>query len=48
MVGRDAIRDPGDTDLTFGTYKPLAQGRLGDEKRPGDLAGRETSEGAQR
>ena len=48
MRGRDAVRDPGVTDLALGPDQALRHRRLRHQERPGDLGGRETCQRAQR
>jgi hypothetical protein len=48
VVGRDAERNAGLSDLPLRAYKPLSHGRLGDEERPGDLVGCEATQGSER
>jgi hypothetical protein len=46
LVGRHAIGDVRVGDLALGPHDPLAHGRLGDQERAGDLAGRQAPERA--
>ena len=46
-VGRHLVGDAGILDLALGAHQPLRHGRLRNEKRARDLAGRKPAEGAQ-
>ena len=48
LVGRHAVGDARVGDLALRAHDPLAHGRLGDQERTGDLAGRHASERSQR
>ena len=48
LVGRHPVGDARVGDLALRAHDPLAHGRLGDQERAGDLAGRHAAERAQR
>jgi hypothetical protein len=48
VVGRDAVRDAGVGDLSFGAGDALGDGGLGDEEGRRDLGGGEAADGAER